>query len=150
MTRTAFITAPLVAALVAGALAAGALPAGAATAPPDTDTFSINVSLGDLSGAATTADAAVVAMPANCKILDISASAASSSGTSPTLTVDVELGTTDIIADPITVVAATPASAASVTDDDIAAGGVLHFDAVVGGTTPVFNEVQATIFCARY
>jgi hypothetical protein len=124
--------------------------ADASAVPLGTDTFAVAVSLGDFSAAATTADAAVVTLPANCKVLGISASAGTSSGTEPTLTVDVELGTTDIIADPIAVTAGASAYAASVTDTDLAAESVLHFDAVVGGTNPVFTEVQALVFCARY
>jgi hypothetical protein len=139
-------------ALLAGLIGLAALPTSAATtvAPLGVDTFLITIPVGDFAAAATTADAGVVAATQNCKALGIAASAGAMGGTSPTLTVDVEIGTADIIADPITVTAAAQVDATTIDDDTIAKGDVIHVDTVVGGTNPTVDNVIVTITCARY
>lgn len=99
--------------------------------------------------AGTTAAVARFEMPFPVRVLGVSAAARASSGTNPTLTVDVEAEGDSILADPIAVTAGEVAEGVVATAL-VAAGEEVTIDTVIGGTdTPTFSDITVLITVVR-
>jgi hypothetical protein len=89
-----------------------------------------------------------IKMPWKHELLGVRTFARASSGTSPTLTVDVLEAGTSMLSAPVACVADTYTDA-TVTDTMIADEANLTMDLAIGGTnTPTFNDVTVTL-CLR-
>jgi hypothetical protein len=83
-------------------------------------------------------------MPFAATAVEVSASARASGGTAPTLTIDVlEAGTT-ILTSPVSVTAGSN-TVATPSDTAIADNAAITVNAVVGGTTPTWDDISVMI-----
>lgn len=101
------------------------------------------------TAAATAAARARFVLPFPAKLLDVQASARAATGTSPTLTVDLEADGTTVLDAPIDVTAGEAASGVIATDrlDDETE---LTLDFAIGGTdTPTFTDVTVVLTLVR-
>lgn len=102
--------------------------------------------------ASVTADvtaAVKIKLPFEADIAGFSVCARSSSGTTPTLTVDLKAGGTSVLSAPVTV---TPAEVteATIATKRVADEANLTIDFDIGGTsTPTFNDVDVLITLVR-
>lgn len=100
---------------------------------------------------ATTATAAAKArftLPLRAKLLGAQASARSSSGTTPTLAVDVQVGGVTALSAPIDVTAAAVAEG-TIATAAIADEAEVTIDMTLGGTSPTFNDVNVVLTIVR-
>lgn len=87
-------------------------------------------------------------MPWKCDLYGVRTFARASSGTTPTLTVDVLEGGVSMLSAPVAVVADTYTDA-TISDGQIADEANLTMDVAVSGTTPVFSDVTVLLIMRR-
>lgn len=105
---------------------------------------------GTYTGASTKAGVLKFKVPAKYRVVSASATARSSSGTSPTLTVDVKTNGTSVFSSPISVTAGSIADAVLGTTKTLADEGTVSVDLAVGGTsTPTFKDITLFLFLKR-
>ncbi|NYZ17062.1 hypothetical protein HL658_31350 [Azospirillum sp. RWY-5-1] len=108
-----------------------------------------------------TADVAAAArhvLQGRHRILGAVAVARASSGTSPTCAVDIKVGNSSVLAEPleITATAATYATMVNLTAEGgsawptVPAGGVITIGLDIGGTTPSWTDIDVTLHLARF
>jgi hypothetical protein len=76
-----------------------------------------------------------------CTLSNIWVSARSSAGTTPSLTVDLKVGSTSKLTAPVTVTALVWTAGAPATDPSLAAGAVLTATLTIGGTLPMWDDI---------
>lgn len=90
-----------------------------------------------------------IKLPWKCDLLGVSTFCASSSGTSPTLTVDVHEAGVSVLSVPVAVVADTYTEA-TITDSALADEAALTMNLDIGGSaTPTFVDVTVTMALRR-
>ena len=87
-------------------------------------------------------------IPFKAKVLGVSAKARASSGTSPTLTVDVKEGGTSILSAPFSVYSSA-VTEGTVSDKTIADEATVSVDLTIGGTSPVWEDVTTILTIRR-
>lgn len=97
---------------------------------------------------ATTAKVAFFKMPFACKLIGAGASARASGGTTPTLTVDVQLGGVTVLSAPIAVTAAAYAEG-TITTSAITDEGSVTIDLAITGTNPTWDDITVLLTCVR-
>lgn len=127
-----------------------ALPAFAATANPPAGAPGYMVLPFAISQQYTVTTAGVVRFkaPFPCKVISVYASARASTGTTPTLTVDVKEAGVTILTTPVAVTAGT-VSEAVISDSRIADESIITLDLTIGGTTPTWNDITVMLVLRR-
>ncbi|SDG60708.1 hypothetical protein [Thalassobaculum litoreum] len=101
------------------------------------------------ANAATAVARARFDLPFPAKLLDVQVSARSSTGTDPTLDIDVQAGGESVLDAEIAVTAATVTHGVIATDR-LADEAELTIDFTIGGTSsPTFNDVQVVLTLVR-
>lgn len=90
---------------------------------------------------ATTAGVASIKVPAKMKLIGVSATARASTGTAPTLTVDVLAASTSLLSAPISVTAGAVAEGVIATST-VADETVVNINLAITGTTPTWNDIS--------
>jgi hypothetical protein len=89
-------------------------------------------------------------MPVGYKVLAASATARASSGTNPTLTVDLKTGSTSLFSTPVSVTAGSIAEATLGTTTILADEANASIDLAIGGTnTPTFTDITVFLWLKR-
>jgi len=83
-------------------------------------------------------------MPFAAELADVSATARASSGTAPTLSIDVLEDGISVLASPINVTAGI-VTVGSISDSSIADGAKITVDATIGGTTPTWDDITVLL-----
>lgn len=111
----------------------------------------VNVIAFHVSGQYTATTAGVVRfkLPFAAKVINVTAAARASGGTTPTLTVDLKNGGTTILSAPFAVTAGASSEAASVTSPNIADESVVTVDFTIGGTSPTWNDITILLTVIR-
>ena len=97
-------------------------------------------------------EAALVKIPFKCDIVECTATARDSGGTSPTLAIDVQVGTTSILDDPVDITAGAVATGTltnTVSGVAVADGAEISVDLDVGGTSPTWDDITVLLTLAR-
>lgn len=97
---------------------------------------------------ATQTAVARVKMPFPCDVLGVSATARTSGGTSPTLTIDVMEAGVTILSAPVAVTAGSVAEA-TVTDAVIADEALITINTAITGTSPTWDDIMVLITVSR-
>ena len=84
--------------------------------------------------------------PFGYRVLSASATARASTGTNPTLTVDVKTGSTSVFSTPVAVTAGAIADAVLTATPKLTDEGTVSIILAAGGTTPKFSDI--TVFLA--
>ena len=87
-------------------------------------------------------------IPFKAKVLGVSAKARASSGTSPTLTVDIKEGGTSILSAPFSVYS-TETSSGTLSDTTLADESTISLDLNIGGTSPVWQDIMTILTIRR-
>lgn len=87
-------------------------------------------------------------MPFAATLVEVSAYARASGGTSPTLTIDVKEGGSSVLSSPISVTAGSTA-VATPSDTSIADNAEITIDATIGGTTPTWDDITVVLTFKR-
>lgn len=87
-------------------------------------------------------------IPFKAKVLGVSAKARASSGTSPTLTVDVKEGGTSILSAPFSVYSSA-VTEGTISDKTLADESTVSVDLTIGGTTPVWEDITTILTLRR-
>lgn len=99
---------------------------------------------------ATAAEVFNIKMPFTMKLLQVQATARASGGSSPTLTVDVQKGTTSVLDDPIAITAGTVSEGTLDADEvDIADETEVTVDLTIGGSSPTWDDISVTLVGLR-
>ena len=97
-------------------------------------------------------EAALVKLPFKADIVECSATARASGGTSPTLAIDVQVGTTSILTEGMDITAGT-VTTVTLTDAvggvAVADGDEISVDLDVGGTSPTWDDITVLLTLAR-
>jgi hypothetical protein len=130
-------------------LAMPASPAFAATTNYAVDKPVVTVPI-FIAGQRTATTAAVVkfTLPFKAKLIGVSATARASGGTTPTLTVDLQMGGTTVLSAPISITAGTVAegtvATATLTDES-----AITVDLAITGTTPTWDDITILVTLVR-
>ena len=87
-------------------------------------------------------------IPFKAKVLGVSAKARASSGTTPTLTVDVKEGGTSILSAPFSVYSSA-VTEGTISDKTIADEATISVDLTIGGDTPVWEDITTILTLRR-
>lgn len=87
-------------------------------------------------------------IPFKAKVLGVSAKARASSGTTPTLTVDVKEGGVSILSAPFSVYSSA-VTEGTVSDKTIADEATVSVDLTIGGTTPHWEDITTILTLRR-
>lgn len=87
--------------------------------------------------------------PAGYRVVNATATARASSGTTPTLTVDVKSGSTSMFSTPVAVTAGAIATAVLGTAPNIADESTVSVDLAIGGTTPLWEDITLFMLLKR-
>jgi hypothetical protein len=99
---------------------------------------------------ATTANAARVRLPCDARLVDAAFAVRASGGTSPTLTIDVQDDGVTLLTTPTPVTAAGGIQEASIVANPvIAKDSVIALNLAIGGTSPTFDDITATLTFER-
>ena len=97
-------------------------------------------------------EAALVKIPFKCDIVECSATARASGGTSETLAIDVQVGTTSILDDPMEITAGeveTGTLSDTVAGVAVADGDEVSVDLDIEGTSPTWDDITVLLTLAR-
>jgi len=97
---------------------------------------------------ATTAGVVKFLMPMPARLIGVSANARASTGTTPTLTVDVKQGGVSVLSAPVSLTAGTPAEG-TITTPLITDEATITVDFTIGGTTPTWNDMTILLTFIR-
>ena len=87
--------------------------------------------------------------PSGYRVVNATATARASSGTTPTLTVDLKSGSTSMFSTPVAVTAGAIATAVLGTAPNIADESTVSVDLAIGGTTPVWEDITLFMLLKR-
>ena len=87
-------------------------------------------------------------IPFKAKVLGVSAKARASSGTTPTLTVDVKEGGVSILSAPFSVYSSA-VTEGTISDKTIADEATVTVDLTIGGTSPVWQDITTILTLRR-
>lgn len=98
---------------------------------------------------ATTAGVAKFKLPFAAKLINATAYARASGGTTPTLTIDVKNGASSVLNAPFSLTAGTVGEATTVTSPNFADESVVSIDLNIGGTSPTWNDITVILMLVR-
>lgn len=98
---------------------------------------------------ATVAEVIAFDMPFDAELVHLEATARASGGTAPTLTVDIQQGTTSLLSTPVAVTAAARAEATLAAANTVTKDSKISIDLNIGGTSPTWDDVTVTLVWER-
>lgn len=103
-----------------------------------------------IAGQRTTTTAAVVKfkLPFKAKLIGVTATARASGGTTPTLTVDLQMGGTTVLSAPISITAGTVAEG-TITTATLTDESTITVDLAIGGTNPTWDDITILVTLVR-
>lgn len=151
--RKSFFTAALAAIVATVLVIAGSFPVPAQAATPNYSASnpSIVVVPFHISGQYTVTTAGVVKfnLPFRARLIGIGANARASTGTSPTLTVDLKVTGVSVLTAPISLTAGTYSEGAIGASSQIPDEASVTVDLNIGGTSPTWNDITVFLTLVR-
>lgn len=145
----AAVCAAAIAAIIAAATVSAPAPASAATQNYSVQQPVLVIPF-HISGqyTATTASVVKFVIPFKARLIGVSATARTSGGTSPTLTVDVLVGGASVLSSAISITAGTVAEG-TISTAAIADEATVTVDLTIGGTSPTWNDITVLLTVVR-
>lgn len=139
---------------IASLAIAAALSLAVFTATAATPNYSVDKQVQAVSffvaGQRTASTTAVIkfTLPFKAKLIGVSATARASSGTTPTLTVDLKQGGTTVLSAPIAITAGTVAEG-TITTATLTDEATITVDLAITGTTPTWDDITILLTVVR-